>query len=243
LNLVWIFDLRIKQEFLKEKEIRSLLGYYSPFRPSGTVVAACFSARAPCALLCGPHLSVSYTRAGRRVFAPTIWSHSLASSSCGVLVPGVSIIAAWEPHAYPRLSRHGRNNPPECARSSQAQQRPPNHPASSSGLHDPCHRPTATLSPWFGRIEVSLSLARGKGRERRNWGQAPQSIAPVHHRRVHGPCPGASLSHRGGARLISGVCDGRRAAISRRTLTSPHNYVSSWITPIPSSSPVRTLFP
>ena len=36
--------------------------------------------------------------------------------------------------------------------------------------------------------------------------RAPQSIPPVHHRKVCGPCLGASLGRRGGARPSSRAC-------------------------------------
>jgi hypothetical protein len=51
------------------------------------------------------------------------------------------------------------------------------------------------------------------------------------------------MSPRRCSAIISGVCDGRRASISRQTLASLHNYTPPWIAPVVSSSLVRTLFP
>jgi hypothetical protein len=49
--------LEIKQEFLKEKEIGCPLGCHSPFRPSGTVAAACFCACTLCPAVWDPLVS------------------------------------------------------------------------------------------------------------------------------------------------------------------------------------------
>jgi hypothetical protein len=62
-----------------------------------------------------------------------------------------------------------------------------------------------TVVPRTNR-DLATTIDSGRERERRNRGRAPPSIAPIHHRKVRGPCPGASLGRRGGSRLASRAC-------------------------------------